>query len=89
MSVCNIGIGTGDWDDFLGYELNGYGHLTSIDIDREICDLFQYRQLREGHNNPSEVVCCDFLSNSIDDKSFDLITIIGSTMNQIGNYGET
>lgn len=36
MKVCNLGIGTGDWDDFLGYCLKGRGELTSIDIDAGI-----------------------------------------------------
>lgn len=35
FQACNVGIGTGDWDDFLGYWLRGKGRLTSIDIDRD------------------------------------------------------
>ncbi|MNW42571.1 hypothetical protein D3C74_197450 [compost metagenome] len=32
IQVCNVGIGTGNWDDYLGYWLKGRGRLTSIDL---------------------------------------------------------
>lgn len=44
IQVCNVGIGTGDWDDYLGYWLKDKGNLTSIEIDKEICEIFSYRQ---------------------------------------------
>ncbi|WP_020615507.1 class I SAM-dependent methyltransferase [Paenibacillus daejeonensis] len=82
--VCNVGIGVGEWDDFLGYYLEGKGQLTSIDIDSEICDVFKLRQKKEGHSNPSEVICGDFLRSNEQACGFDLLTIIGSTMHQVG-----
>lgn len=88
INVCNVGIGIGEWDDYLGYLINGYGHLTSIDIDREICNLFQYRQQREGHINPSQVVCDDYTCSTLQINTYDLVTIIGSTLNQIGKNKE-
>lgn len=43
IKVCNVGIRTGDWDDYLGYWLKGKGDLTSIDINKDICEIFAYR----------------------------------------------
>jgi len=85
INACNVGIGVGEWDDFLGYVLQGKGQLTSIDIDAEICELFRYRQRREGHTNPSEVICADILTYPIPPNSFHLFTMIGSTLTEIGN----
>jgi len=39
-----------------------YYPLTSVDMDPEICRIFQLRQRMEGHSNPSRVVCEDFLA---------------------------
>ncbi|WP_157793868.1 methyltransferase domain-containing protein [Paenibacillus donghaensis] len=87
--VCNIGIGVGDWDEYLGYYLNGNGIITSIDIDEDICTTFLYRQSREGHPNPSKVVCEDFLKTTLPEHHFDLVTIIGSTLGEIGDFDKT
>ncbi|GMA66004.1 class I SAM-dependent methyltransferase [Alicyclobacillus fastidiosus] len=89
MKACNIGIGVGEWDDYLGYTLLGKGTLTSVDIDAEIFDLFRYRQWREGHPNPSTVVCMDVLNSTLSNDLFDLVTIIGSTVKQTGEYEKT
>jgi ubiquinone/menaquinone biosynthesis C-methylase UbiE len=89
MKVCNIGIGTGEWDDFLGYWLNGKGSLTSVDIDADICEMFRYRQSREGHPNPSRVVCMDIFASTLPRNHFDLVTIIGSTVKETGEYEKT
>ena len=62
VRVCNVGIGAGEWDNFLCDWLNGRGRLTSINIDPSICSLFAYRQKREGHRNPAAVVCADILT---------------------------
>jgi ubiquinone/menaquinone biosynthesis C-methylase UbiE len=86
MRVCNVGIGTGGWDDFLGDWLNDKGRLTSVDIDPDICELFEYRQKREGHLNPSTVVCADILSDSLPAASFDVVTVIGSTVGESEDY---
>jgi len=89
MKACNIGIGVGEWDDYIGYYLKGYGHLTSIDIDQEICEVFEYRQQREGHTNPSTVKCCDFLECELPAAAYDLVTMIGSAGFEIGAYRKT
>ncbi|MNU63512.1 Methyltransferase domain protein [compost metagenome] len=77
------------WDEYLGYFINGKGAITSIDIDKDICDTFQYRQSREGHSNPSKVICEDFLKTTLPEHHFDLVTIIGSTVGEIGNPDKT
>ena len=88
MKVCNVGIGVGEWDDYLGYLLKGKGQLTSIDIDPYICKMFQYRQLREGHPNPSFVVCESILKTTVKESQFDLLTMIGSTLKETQKYEE-
>lgn len=85
MDILNIGIGVGEWDDFLGYFLNNSGQLTSIDIDPYICEIFKYRQRREGHLNCSDVICDDILNNHLS-KNYDLVTMIGSALQEIGSY---
>ncbi|WP_274364145.1 class I SAM-dependent methyltransferase [Paenibacillus thermotolerans] len=86
MQVCNVGIGTGDWDDYLGYWLKGIGKLTSIDIDAEICEIFEYRQRREGHPNASKVLCKSIFDPSLPAEAFDLVTLIGSSIDETGEY---
>ncbi|WP_242698486.1 class I SAM-dependent methyltransferase [Bacillus sp. SD088] len=86
MRVCNVGIGTGDWDDFLGYWLKDKGQLTSIDLDEEICGIFQYRQERERHPNPSQVICKSIFDPNLPKERYDLVTMIGSAINEIGDF---
>ena len=86
IRVCNVGIGVGEWDNFLCDWLNGKGRLTSIDIDSDICRRFAYRQHREGHPNPTTLVCADILTDPLPAESFDLITTIGSTAAESGEY---
>nr|WP_144926516.1 class I SAM-dependent methyltransferase [Paenibacillus bovis] len=86
MQVCNVGIGTGDWDDYLGYWLNGRGQLTSIEIDEEICELFTYRQKRERHPNPATVICKSIFDPNLPKEEFDLVTLIGSAINEVGEF---
>lgn len=85
VQVCNVGIGVGEWDDFLGYWLRDWGTLTSMDIDTPICEVFAYRQKRERHHNPSRVVNEDIFKTTLAHDSFDLVTIIGSTPQETGN----
>lgn len=85
MQICNIGIGAGEWDDFLGYWSVNHGRVTSVDIDRDICEVFAYRQQRERHPNPSEVVREDLFCTTLPPASFDLVTIIGSTAQETGD----
>lgn len=84
LSVLNVGIGVGEWDDFLGYLLAGSGTLTSVDNDATICDTLRARQQREGHPNPATVVCADLLAWQSHQR-FDLVTIVGSTLPEIGD----
>lgn len=86
IQVCNVGIGTGDWDDYLGYWLNGKGNLTSIDIDPGICEIFEYRQRREGHPNPSNVLCNSIFDSELPVEKFDIVTLIGSAVNETGDF---
>ena len=64
--ACNIGIGVGLWDDWLGHELGV--SITSIDLDPQICRTFAARQRRERHPYPAHVICGDArdLSGEID-----------------------
>ncbi len=84
-SVLNIGIGAGHWDDWLGYLLDGHGRLTSIDRDGAIADTLRYRQQREGHPNPARAHCVDVLRDRIDGR-FDVVTLIGSTAAETGEW---
>ncbi|MNJ45273.1 ubiquinone/menaquinone biosynthesis methyltransferase [compost metagenome] len=86
IEVCSVGIGTGDWDDYLGYWLKGKGRLTSIDIDESICEIFEYRQMRERHPNPSKVLCRSIFDSDLPKESFDLVTLIGSAINETGDF---
>lgn len=86
IQVCNVGIGTGDWDDYLGYWLKGKGVLTSIDIDNDICEIFAYRQKREGHPNPSKVLCKSIFDSDLPRGEFDIVTLIGSAINETGDF---
>lgn len=83
MRVCNVGIGAGEWDDFLGYWLEGFGRLTSIDRDRRACEVFRYRQAREGHPNPAKVARADAAGAPAAGR-FDLATLVGSTAAESG-----
>ena len=86
LEVCNVGIGVGEWDDFLGYWLAGRGKLTSVDNDKGVCDVFRYRQRRERHPNPSRVLCRDLLAKPAASGTFDLVTLIGSTASETGAF---
>lgn len=88
MRACNVGIGVGEWDDFLGYWLEGRGTLTSIDRDRTAADLLRFRQRRERHPNPAEVLCHDVVSGPAPTRGFDLVTVLGSTATESGNAAD-
>lgn len=88
--VCNLGIGVGAWDDFLGYWLRDRGTLTSVDRDASICEAMRYRQARERHPWPAHVVCADVLErNELVAGSFDVVTIVGSTIAESGGSFDT
>lgn len=80
--VCNIGIGVGLFDDWLGHELGT--SITSIDRDPLICRTFAARQRRERHPNPAQVRCGDACS-VLGTSRFDAITIVGSTLAETGD----
>lgn len=86
LRMCNVGIGAGDWDNILCDLLIDHGSLTSVDIDPDICEMFRYRQQREGHPNPATVVCADIMADTLPPASFDVVTIIGSTVAESGDY---
>jgi hypothetical protein len=76
--ACNIGIGVGLWDDWLGHELGVA--ITSVDRDADICRTFAVRQRREGHPYPARVICGDPCDGILGIGRFDVITIVGSTL---------
>jgi hypothetical protein len=80
--VCNVGIGVGLWDDWLGYVIAG--EITSIDRDRDICEVFELRQCRERHPHPARVICGDVFDRALTGDAFDVITCIGSTLHESG-----
>lgn len=82
LRVCNVGIGVGLWDDWLGYVVGDV--ITSVDRDREICDVFALRQRRERHPHPARVICADVLAGALAHQTFDVITCIGSTLHESG-----
>lgn len=86
IKVCNVGIGVGEWDDYLGYLLHGNGSLTSVDINPDICSIFSYRQKIEGHPNPSQVICENIIETTLEENQFDIVTIIGSTLEESKQY---
>lgn len=81
--VCNVGIGVGLWDDWLGHLVGA--SITSVDRDRDICEVFALRQRRERHPYPARVVCGDVLVGVLDGEQFDLITCVGSTLDESGD----
>lgn len=85
IRVCNIGIGVGLWDDWLGYELEA--SITSVDRDPAICRRFELRQRYERHLFPSVVRCGDVCSGMLGAGWFDAITIIGSTLAETDDRG--
>jgi hypothetical protein len=78
VAACNIGIGVGLWDDWLGHELGV--SITSIDSDPDICRRFRMRQARERHPHPAIVRCFDASTGVLGIRRFDVITIVGSTL---------
>ena len=85
-SMYSYRIGTEDWDDYLGYWLKDNGNLTSIEIDKEICEIFSYRQTREGHPNPSKVICKNIFNPDLPKEAFDIVTLIGSAIDEVGEF---
>jgi hypothetical protein len=82
--VCNVGIGVGLWDDWLGHLLGRRDHLVSVDKDLDVCRTFALRQAREQHPLLAQVVCGDLLAGVLPGGMFDLITVVGSTLDEVG-----
>ena len=87
-SICNIGICRGHWDRYLSYHMNDECKLISIDIDSDITETFRLCLENEQNNRNIEIINKDLFDYSPVDK-FDIITMIGSTVQEIGLYKET
>jgi len=83
VRACNIGIGVGLWDDWLGHALAA--SITSVDRDPEVCRIFALRQRRERHPHPAIVLCGDASTGVLGTARFDAITIVGSTLAETGD----
>ena len=82
--VCNVGIGVGLWDDWLGHVIGRRDRLISVDVDPDVCRMFALRQARERHPLPAEVVCGDIFAGALAPRAFDLVTAVGSTLDELG-----
>ncbi|HUR26729.1 MAG TPA: class I SAM-dependent methyltransferase [Planctomycetota bacterium] len=87
LSVLNVGIGVGLFDDWLGHVVGG--RITSVDRDPDICRVFELRQRREAHPYPARVVCGDVRDGVLADAKFDVVTVVGSTLEESGDRGAT
>jgi len=88
LAVLNVGIGVGLFDDWLGHVIGGT--ITSVDRDPDICRVFALRQRREGHPYPAHVVCGDVRDGVLAaHRPFDVITVVGSTLEESGDRGAT
>lgn len=76
-TICNIGIGAGEWDRYLSYKLHG-GSLTSIDRLEICCHQLKLRLRLEENPNKVNVICADAMALEYTNK-FDTITIVGTT----------
>lgn len=75
--ICNIGIGAGEWDEYLSYKLNR-GTLTSIDRLEICCRQLEERLLWEENPNKVNVICADAMELSLEGQ-FEIVTMVGST----------
>jgi SAM-dependent methyltransferase len=82
--VCNVGIGVGLFDDWLGHVIGRADRLISVDVDPEVCRVFALRQARERHPQPSLVVRGDVLAGVLPPAAFDAITLVGTSLDEIG-----
>jgi SAM-dependent methyltransferase len=78
--VCNVGVGVGEFDDWLGYWLPPECELVSVDIDGAIVSAFRDRQARDGHPHAAKAVHADLMRADLG--RFDLVTIVGSTIHE-------
>lgn len=87
LTICNIGIGPGHWDRYLSYHMNVKCRLVSIDIDSDITETFRLCLENEQNNRNIEIINKDIFEYNPKEK-FDIITMIGSTVQEIGFYNE-
>jgi SAM-dependent methyltransferase len=87
LSVLNVGIGVGLFDDWLGHVVGA--RITSVDRDPEICRVLELRQKRERHPFPAHVICGDVRDGVLAGQTFDVITVVGSTLDESGDRGAT
>lgn len=85
--ICNVGIGAGYWDRYLSYQLNG-GSLTCIDIDKECCRQLSACLENEKNTNPIHIINSDLILVQDMDGRFDIVTMVGSTRRESGQYRE-
>ncbi len=89
LKVCNVGIGQGDWDIFLSYKIGSRGELTSVDISAETCEILRARLSIEENPNVIHILNEDINRTSLSPNTFDLVTIIGSTVDEAGQEYRT
>lgn len=77
-NICNIGIGAGEWDRYLSYQLHG-GTLTSIDKLENCCRQLEKRLQIEQNPNHVQIICADAMTLQFKE-SFDIVTMVGSTL---------
>ncbi len=80
--ICNIGIGAGEWDLYLSYQLKS-GSLTSIDILDLCCQQLSQRLICEQNPHDVRVICADAMSLAFSER-FDIVTMVGSTLTESG-----
>lgn len=85
--ICNIGIGPGHWDRYLSYHMNDDCKLISVDIDSDITETFRLCLENEQNNRNIEIINRDIFDYNPKEK-FDIITMVGSTVKEIGYYNE-
>jgi hypothetical protein len=85
LAVCNVGIGVGLWDDWLGHVIGA--PITSVDRDPAVCRILALRQQRERHPFPSIVLCGDVCAGVLGARRFDVITVIGSPLDEQNDRG--
>lgn len=81
-TILNIGIGAGYWDRYLSYKVPE-GQLTSIDIDKEICDNMVACLKNENNTNPITIICDDALKHDFN-QQYDIVTLVGSAASETG-----
>ncbi|MEL6343559.1 MAG: methyltransferase domain-containing protein [Myxococcota bacterium] len=85
--ICNVGVGAGEFDDWLGYWNHGRARLSGIDVEPSIIHMLTERQRIERHLYPTEGVVGGLFQ--IDHlKDIDLITAVGSTLHETANQEE-